>query len=209
MAASDWSRLRDILRLTSFRAETEEVIRLSSGRMSRFYVDCKKALSYPEARLLIARLVLEKLPDIDSFDTIGGLEIGAYPIATAVSDEIYSRHGQSKRVFIVRKKEKGHGIPGVVAGDVQKGDRAIIVDDVITTGQSTITAINGAREAGFVVDRAIVIVDRDEEQGRQNIEAVGVTCAGLCTLADLQGVERRATTDGTTYSTGLEQAKSA
>src|SRR5271163_3953227 len=127
MATSDWSRLRDILRSTSFRVEKDESIRLASGRMSRFYVDCKMALSYPEARHLIGRLIAAKLAGVE-FDVIGGLEIGAYPIATAVSDEIYSSQKLSKRVFIVRKKEKNHGAPGLVAGHVKKGDRAIIVD---------------------------------------------------------------------------------
>jgi len=172
--------------------------------MSRFYVDCKKALSYPEARLLIARLIVAELPGADDFDVIGGLEIGAYPIATAISDEIYGRFNKlSKRVFIVRKKEKDHGAPGIVAGEVYENDRAIIVDDVITTGQSTITAIRSAREAGLIVDHVFIIVDRDEEMGKQNIEALGVTCTSLFKLTDLQKAKDDATTNGTAHPPGI------
>jgi orotate phosphoribosyltransferase len=205
--ATDWNRLRDILRSTSFRCETEATIKLASGRYSRFYVDCKKALSYSEARALVGKLIVEGLKG-RSFDAVGGLEIGAYPIATAVSDEIYRQKHLDARAFVVRKEAKGHGVGGLMAGDVRINDHVLIVDDVITTGKSTISAIDKAREAGLTVKHVVVLVDRDEEGGKQNIEDKGVTCTSLFTLSDLQEADS-ATANDPTYSTGFAQAKSA
>src|SRR5690349_13749017 len=81
-------RLLQMLKSTSFRSSPEPVFKLASGGLSKYYVDCKQALSYPEARALIAELICERLKG-ESIDAIGGLEIGAYPIATCVSDAIY------------------------------------------------------------------------------------------------------------------------
>ena len=186
------SRLLEILYKTSFRIAEEPEFKLSSGRLSRYYVDSKQALSFPEARLLTAKLICELIGP-DTFDAVGGLEIGAYPIATSVSDLVYSRTGATVRAFVIRKEPKTHGVRDLVAGYTQRGDRALIVDDVLTTGESTITAIRRAREAGLQISRAILMVDRDEgDGGKENIERHGVRCESLFTLADLL---RRANAD--------------
>jgi orotate phosphoribosyltransferase len=177
-------RFLQILRATSFRSDPEPVFRLASGRVSKYYVDCKQALSYPEARYLIGELIRERVKG-DSIDAVGGLEIGAYPIAASVSDAIYRETGASVRAFVVRKEPKSHGIRDLLAGDVRPGDRALIVDDVVTEGGSTVKAIDAARKAGLMVIRAVVLVDRDEAGGRTNIEAAGVTFESLCTLREL------------------------
>jgi orotate phosphoribosyltransferase len=177
-------RLREILQQTSLQSRDEPVFRLASGKVSRYYVDCKQALSDPEARALVGELILERLGGI-SLDAVGGMELGAYPIATAVSDAIFRATGEKVRAFVVRKESKQHGIQGLIAGNARPGDRTLIVDDVVTAGSSTIKAIKGARQAGLAVARAIVLIDREEEDGRMNVEAQGVSLEALFTLSEL------------------------
>ncbi|MGH7840512.1 MAG: orotate phosphoribosyltransferase [Candidatus Binataceae bacterium] len=184
LMAAERRRLVEILRATSVKSAAEPVFRLASGKLSRYYVDCKQALSDPEARALIGGLAA-KLIDAQALDAIGGLELGAYPIAIAISDAIFSARGIKLRVFVVRKEPKTHGIKDLIAGNVAAGDRALIVDDVVTTAASTIKAIRGARTAGLVVERALALIDREEEQGAQNLTAEGVDFAALFTLRDL------------------------
>jgi len=178
------ARLHEILRRTSLQSREELVFRLASGKMSRHYVDCKQALSDPEARVLVARLILQRIGG-RSFDAVGGMELGAYPIATSVSDAIFEATGAKVRAFVVRKEAKLHGIQGLIAGSVQPGDTALIVDDVVTSGSSTIKAITVARQVGLIVDRVIVLIDREEEDGRKNIEAQDVAFEALMTLSEL------------------------
>jgi orotate phosphoribosyltransferase len=183
-AAMAAARFREILRQTSLQSREEPAFRLASGKMSRHYVDCKQALSDPEARALIGQLILERIAGV-SFEAVGGLEIGAYPIATSVSDAIFHATGTKVRAFVIRKEPKQHGIRELIAGNVRSGDRALIVDDVVTAGVSTIRAIKSARDAGLVVDRVIVLIDRQEEDGRKHIEAQGVSFEALMTLSEL------------------------
>jgi orotate phosphoribosyltransferase len=182
--ASGKLRLLEILRLTSLQTRDEPEFRLASGKMSRHYVDCKQALSDPEARLLVGELIAEKLGGI-SLDAVGGMELGAYPIATSVSDAIFRVRGTKVRAFVVRKDSKQHGMFGLLAGDVRPGDKTLIVDDVVTAGSSTIKAITVARGAGLVVERAIALIDREEEDGRRRIEAQKVSFDALLTLSEL------------------------
>jgi orotate phosphoribosyltransferase len=197
------SRLLEILTRTSFRREKEAVFKLASGAMSEYYVDCKYALSDPEARKIIGKLIYDLVKN-ETYDAVGGLEIGAYPIATSVSDRIYQENAQTVRAFVVRKQAKSHGIRSLLAGDVNPGDRALIVDDVITTGNSTIDAVERTREAGLIVSRVIVLVDRNEGDGKKNIEAHGVTCASLFSLADLIAASKSdAKSNAPTHSAGL------
>jgi orotate phosphoribosyltransferase len=197
-------RFLEILRATSFRSSPEPVFKLASGRVSKYYVDCKQALSHPEARALIADLIRARLEG-ESIDAIGGLEIGAYPIAASVSDAIHRETGASVRVFVVRKQPKSHGIRDLIAGDVGEGDRAIVVDDVVTEGGSTLKAIDALRKAGLIVDRAIVLVDREEAGGRANVESAGVRFEALCTLSELVelGDDSDQTATGRTNQGGL------
>jgi orotate phosphoribosyltransferase len=178
------SRFLEILKNTSFQAKQEATFRLASGKFSRYYIDCKQALSYPQARDLIAHLIYDRIRG-EIFDAVGGLEIGAYPIATSVSDIVFRKTGTMVRAFVVRKEPKTHGIRDLLAGHVQSGDRALIVDDVVTVGTSTIKAIDWARKAGLIVERVIVLVDRQEDDGKKNIEARGVKFEALCTLSEL------------------------
>jgi len=100
----------------------------------------------------------------------GGLTLGADPIANALS-VISFQKGKPIRSFVVRRDAKDHGTKRSIEGNVQPGDRVVILDDVITTGGSTIAAILRAREAGLAIDRVIALIDREEENGRENIAA--------------------------------------
>jgi len=176
--------LQLLLETQSFKSSSEPIFPLASGAKSPFYIDCKVGLSFPEARRVVGDLILDLIdPPVDA---VGGLLIGAYPIAIAVSDAAYRRNGQILRAFVVRKEPKPHGLRKMIEGDVGDGDRVVIVDDVITSGKSTIEAIRKSREAGLVVSQAIAIIDREEQGGRQGIEAERVKFKALCTLRDLQ-----------------------
>ena len=119
-------------------------------------------------------------------DAVGGLLIGAFPIAIALSDAAYRRKSPLLRVFVVRKEPKEHGLKKLIEGTVSPDDHAVIVDDVITSGKSTIEAIRKSREFGLEVTHAIAIIDREEQGGREAVEAEGVRLDTLCTLRDLK-----------------------
>lgn len=180
-------RLLEILRRTSYLESDTPEYDLASGVKSKYYVDCKQALSDPEARDCLATIITEMLGT--QFDAIGGLEIGAYPIATSVSDKIYRESGKKIRVFVVRKNPKTHGVKSLIAGDVKQGDHVLIVDDVITSGGSAIQAIDAVRANGMTVDHVVAMVDREESDGRKNIEAKGVRFHPLFTLNDLKNFD--------------------
>jgi orotate phosphoribosyltransferase len=177
-------RLLEIFKKTSFKSSPDPIFRLASKKQSKYYVDCKQALSDPEARALIGKLIFALIRS-ESFDSIGGLELGAYPVATSVSDTIFRETRGIVRAFVIRKAPKSHGVTDLIAGHVIRGDQALIVDDVVTTGASTIQAIESARKAGLEVKRAIVLVDREEEDGKAHIEAAGVKFDALLTLSEL------------------------
>jgi len=186
--ALERSRLLEILKRTSYLESDTPVYRLASGIDSKYYIDCKKALSDPEARDCLATLVLQ-LFGTAPIEAVGGLELGAYPIATSISDKIYRDIHKNVRVFVVRKDRKKHGITSLLAGDTRPGDRVLIVDDVITSGSSAIQAIDTVRDAGLKVDDVVAMVDREESDGRKNIEAKGVRFHAIFTLNDLKSFD--------------------
>ncbi len=176
-------RLLKLLFDISFLASPILEFPLSSGISSRHYIDCKKALSVPEVRVLVGELIFDRIHHLD-VDGVGGLELGAYPIGIAVSDAAYKK-GVLLNAFVIRKEPKVHGLKKHIEGRVKKGDRVVIVDDVITTGNSTVQAIRKSREAGLEVMKAIALIDRQELNGRENIEQQGVAFEALFTLEDL------------------------
>ena len=177
-----------LLETGSFHWKTTPQFTLASGRASEYYVNCKQLLAHPQYRRILAELIAQHLKGWD-VQAVGGMEIGAIPISTAVSDYVYDRTGRELRTFVVRKKAKDHGMKHAVEGAFQAGDRVLVVDDVLTTGQATIDAITQARAAGLDVTQALVIVDRQEDNGRQRVEALGVTLTSLLTLQDLKDLK--------------------
>lgn len=172
-------------RTQSFKWDPKGGFKLASGMTSPFYVDCRTLMAFPHARRLVAQLAHEGTRDLE-VDCLGGLEIGAISIATSLSDFAYAASPRREwRTFFVRKQAKDHGLGRLVEGVVQAGDRALIVDDVLTSGGSVLKALVAAREAGLQVRDVLVIVDRKEQDGRARIEKEQVRVRSLLTIDDL------------------------
>ncbi|MCL4492236.1 MAG: orotate phosphoribosyltransferase [Nitrospirae bacterium] len=144
----------------AFKYSEEPVFKLVSGRMSNYYFNCKTVTLNPEGMYLTGNVIFEMIRDLPARG-IGGLTLGADPIANAVA---YTSYIKSKPIeaFVVRKTAKSHGTMQWLEGNVKAGDKVVIVDDVITTGKSTIEAIARAREAGLEIIKVIALVDRQE-----------------------------------------------
>ncbi|MEZ4526612.1 MAG: orotate phosphoribosyltransferase [Desulfobacterales bacterium] len=160
--------LIELLCQKSFQYSEEPIFKLVSGRMSSFYVNCKPVTLSPRGMFLIGHLVFEAIQDA-GVSAVGGLTFGADPIAvaTAFASEF---KGQPIKAFSIRKTQKDHGIVRWIEGDMTPGERVAIIDDVATTGGSTIKAIERARSEGLEVVRAVILVDR-QEGGLENIRA--------------------------------------
>ncbi len=150
----------------SFKYTPDPTFKLVSGLMSRFYINCKPTTLSPRGMYLTGHLVLEEVRDLD-LAGIGGLTFGADPIAmaTAFASEL---KGRPINAFSIRKTRKDHGVIKWVEGDMAPGDRVAVIDDVATTGGSTIKAIERARSEGLDVVKAVILVDR-QEGGLENI----------------------------------------
>jgi orotate phosphoribosyltransferase len=162
------TRLLELLRTRSF--QEREVI-LSSGLKSNFYIDCKQVSLDAEGAALIGALFHEVIDEVapDAI-AVGGLTLGADPLATATSLVSFQR-GRPRSAFIVRKEPKGHGTgQWIESTKLPEGAKVVILEDVVTTGASTLKAIERARLAGFTVLHALGLVDR-LEGGREAVEA--------------------------------------
>ena len=169
----------------AFKWDPNKGFRLASGLTSPYYVDCRALMAQPSTRALVARLAWQSLNHLP-IDCIGGLEIGAISIATTISDYAYTATPRQEwRTFVVRKQPKDHGLGKLIEGVVKSSDRALIVDDVLTSGGSLLKAVAAARGAGLTVTHALVIVDRKEQDGRRKVEAEGLTLVSLLTIDDL------------------------
>ncbi|MBU6390971.1 MAG: orotate phosphoribosyltransferase [Planctomycetes bacterium] len=175
-------RLLEILLKKSFKYSEEPIFKLVSGRMSNYYINCKTTTLDPEAMLLIGHLFYNKVKPLH-INAIGGLTLGADPIAFATA-MVSGMQDNAINAFVVRKKAKEHGMMKWIEGNVKEGDKVVIVDDVVTTGQSTIEAIDRARESNLSVAKAIALVDR-QEGGRENIEKRNVPFESIFTRDDL------------------------
>ncbi len=172
----------------SFKHDPVNGFKLASGATSPFYVDCRVLMAHAGPRRLVAELAYDALKVL-SFDCLGGLELGAISISVAISDYALSATpSRDWRTFVVRKQAKDHGTGKLIEGAASRGDRALIVDDVLTSGGSVLKAVAASREAGLTVTHALVIVDRKEQDGRAKVEAQGLTLLSLLTIDDLVAV---------------------
>ncbi len=160
---------------------------LASGKKSTFYIDLKATTLHPEGARLVGALAVEEAKRAGlEIEGVGGLTLGADPIATAVSLAALER-GEFWPAFIVRKEPKDHGTARYIEGteNLKPGARLLIVEDVVTTGGSSVKAIERVREAGYVAAAVVTIVDR-EQGGEAAFAAIGVPMIRLLTLADVR-----------------------
>lgn len=150
----------------SFQYSEESSFKLASGRMSKFYVNCKSTILYPRGMYLTGHLIFDVVKDL-GIDGIGGLQFGACPISDAVAYTSELKK-QCIKSFSIRKELKDHGIINWIEGDMVPGESVVIIDDVATTGGSTIKAIERARKSGLEVIKVVILVDR-QEGGLENI----------------------------------------
>lgn len=155
--------LLELLARKSFRLGE---FQLSSGGTSDYYIDCRTTTLDARGAQLVGQVFLEEMRRQGwHANALGGLTMGADPIVVAVAVVSGTLHG-----FLVRKAEKKHGTGQRVEGFREKGARVVIVDDVCTTGASTVDAIQAARDFGFEVVGVMCLVEREEAHGRPNVE---------------------------------------
>ncbi len=183
--AADRARLVEIVKARSFQTGAE--MKLASGRTSTFYFNMKPTMLNAEGGLLVANLILDQLEGT-SAHWIGGLEMGAVPIASAVA-AVSPLRGQPLSAFFVRKQAKDHGtrslIEGLAPGESLNGARVVVVEDVTTTGNSALKAAEAVRSEGGEVVQVITIVDR-LEGAAETFRSAGLTFTPLLTLDDFR-----------------------
>ncbi|HET7871088.1 MAG TPA: orotate phosphoribosyltransferase [Terriglobales bacterium] len=166
----DPSARQELLQLLASNSFRLGEFTLASGRKSDYYIDCRTTTLHARGAELTGRVFLELIRQQDwQARAVGGLTMGADPIVVAVS-VISSQAGTPIHGFLVRKAEKTHGMGRRIEGFQEKGAPVVIVDDVCTTGQSTIQAIEAAREFGFHVAGVACLVERLEAAGRPDVE---------------------------------------
>ncbi len=176
--------LIEIVRNKSFQYSREPVFKLVSGRMSQYYVNCKPTILSPRGMFLTGHLIYDAVKDC-SVDGIGGLTFGADPIAMAVAYTSELKQNPIK-AFSIRKTKKDHGIVKWIEGDLTPGDRVAIIDDVVTTGGSTIKAIERARAEGMKVIKVVILVDR-QEGGLENVQKYVADTERIISIEELRG----------------------
>ncbi|MFH8367760.1 orotate phosphoribosyltransferase [Streptomyces sp. NPDC018031] len=169
-----------LLRQIKDKAVVHGKVTLSSGREADYYIDLRRVTLDAEAAPLVGQVMLDATADLD-YDAVGGLTLGADPVATAMLHAAAAR-GRKLDAYVVRKAQKTHGMQRRIEGPDIKGRRVLVVEDTSTTGGSPLTAVEAAREAGAEVVAVATIVDRGA--------AAAIADAGLAyvtgySLADL------------------------
>ncbi|MBK8013321.1 MAG: orotate phosphoribosyltransferase [Deltaproteobacteria bacterium] len=182
----------ELLELLRTRSFARRAVTLSSGKTSNFYIDCKQVTLDARGHVLIGKLLFEALRAVESsdgvrFDGVGGLTLGADPLASAVS-LTSSLEGHPLPAFIVRKEPKAHGTEVYLEGmgNIPSGGRLAVVEDVVTTGRSAMVAVERVRSAGYRAELVLALVDR-LDGGREVIEAAGLKLVTLFDRRDFMG----------------------
>jgi len=187
-------RLINLILSLSFKFAEKPIFKLASGKKSNFYFNCKPTTMDPEGKFLIGNLLYKLIKEQKSWNNakgVGGLTLGADPVANAIAYTSYLKNQKPKikaqkylKAFVVRKSPKKHGTMQWIEGNIKKGDKVIIVEDVITTGKSTKKAINRAKRCGLGVIGVVALIDR-QEGGREAIEAMGLPFKALLTKEEI------------------------
>ena len=180
-AETERERLVAILRERSF--ERKKVI-LASGRESDFFIDCKQSILTAEGHALVGSLMFDALDALPVCEAVAGVELGGCPLASAVSLVSFVRNRPLPALY-VRKEVKDHGSRRLVEGDkaLRPGLPVVILEDVITTGGSTLKAVEKLRLVGAEVVGVVALVDR-LEGGAEAIRAAGLPLVSICTRRD-------------------------
>ena len=165
----------------AFRRSDTPIYKLTSGTMSPFYINCKDVALSAEGAFLIGEAIWDRINALP-VEGVGGMTLGADPIATAVAVISFIKK-KPVPAFIVRKEQKQHGSMRRVEGPLPKGAKLVVVEDVVTTGGSTLDTIHALQQEGHTVIRAIALVDR-LEGGAEKIAAEGIPFESLYTLND-------------------------
>ena len=176
--------IAELIGLIGEKALKRGTFTLASGRTASFYLDAKQVVLDARGSMLVGRAILEKLrahgrPP----DAVGGMSIGADPITSAVVT-MAGVEGLALKGFMVRKEPKDHGTKKYIEGPVAPGQRVVIVEDVTTTGGSSLVAIDRAQEFGLVVERVITVIDR-LAGAQAAFAARGIPLESLVTIRDL------------------------
>jgi len=147
---------------------------LTSGKKSKYYVDIKKASTNPG----ILKEIVERMAEEVDGTKIAGMELGAVPLASALSLET------DIPFLMIRKEKKGHGTGGRIEGDLEEGEKVVVVEDVTTTGGSSIETVEVLRDAGAIVEKVLVVVDR-EEGAEEALNDIDVELKPLVTATEL------------------------
>ncbi len=156
---------------------------LSSGQRSSYYINGKQVTLHPQGGMMIARVLLSMVPT--EAIAVAGLTLGADPLVTATS-VVAAYEGRSLTALIIRKEAKGHGTQAYIEGPtLPPGSPVVVLEDVVTTGQSALKAVNRLREAGYVVDHIIALVDR-HQGGAELYQQEGLQFQSIFSISDLQ-----------------------
>jgi orotate phosphoribosyltransferase len=173
-------RLLDLFCLGAYR---EGDFLLSSGQRSPYYINGKQVTLHPQGALAVGRVLLALL-ELDIV-AVAGLTLGADPIVTATS-VVAAHEGRSIAALIVRKEAKGHGTQAYIEGlTLPEGSRVVVLEDVVTTGRSAMKAVDRLRDAGYLVDEVISLVDR-QQGGAEFYQQQGLKFRAVYTIEDLQ-----------------------
>lgn len=184
LATADLTTLRHwLLDLFCELAYKEGDFVLSSGQRSTYYINGKQVTLHPQGALAMGRLLLAMLPP--DTHAVAGLTLGADPIVSAVS-VVSAYENQSIFALIVRKEAKGHGTQAYIEGPtLPEGANVVVLEDVVTTGQSALKAVQRLRDAGYTVNQIIALVDR-QQGGAELYQEQGLAFSSLFTIDDLK-----------------------
>ena len=178
------SVIRELIGLIEAKALKRGTFRLASGREASFYLDAKQVVLDAHGAMLVGRAILERLRSLGPLPAaVGGMSIGADPITSAVIT-MAGVEGLPLKGFLVRKEPKDHGTKKYVEGPVEPGQRVVIVEDVTTTGGSSLLAIDRVHEFGLVVERVVTVIDR-LAGAKDAFAARGIPLESLVTIRDL------------------------
>ena len=176
----------ELLQLLREKSYEEREVTLASGKRSNFYIDGKQTALHPRGAHLIGQLFADRLGGFGDVEAVGGPTLGADPLGTATS-LVTQLQGRPLPAFIVRKEPKGHGTQRWIEGakNLRSGARVVLLEDVITTGGSSLRAVDNVESEGYHVLGILALVDR-EEGGRSAIEARGLRFEALFGKAEIR-----------------------